>query len=161
MTIQIRKTTIADVPALRAFQEEAWFTDYKDLVPEDYAHYAINLYGTVEFLTQQVDTVHIYRVAEVDNQVVACINADILNENEMWWIHTSGAYRGRGIGRLLIDDVMRELKGKVPTLYVTTFQNYTPTLAFYNRLGFREQKKFIYEVEHFKIPEIRLFRAIT
>ena len=94
--------------------------------------------------------------------VVACATAEVLNadEAELWWIHTTKSHRGRGIGRRLVDEIKHRLKSKVPTLCVTTFQDYTTTLAFYKQLGFSIQKTYVYETQGFSLPEVRLYRSV-
>ena len=161
-SMRIRTATVNDIPALLAFQQEAWLEDYQDIVPPEYAQYAMGIYGTKEALHQQIESENLYLVAETENKVIACATAEILNDNEaeLWWIHTAKSYRGRGIGRQLINEIIMQLSGKVTKLCVTTFQGYTPTLKFYEHLGFQVQKKFIYEVQEFQIPEVRLYRIL-
>lgn len=158
----IRPATFTDVPALIDFQREGWFEDYREIIPPGYAEYAMGLYGTTDALRRQIESDNLYLVVESEGVVVACATAEVLNaeEAELWWIHTTKSHRGRGIGRQLVDEIKRQLSGKVPTLCVTTFQDYTPTLAFYKRLGFSPQKTYVYETEGFRIPEVRLWRNI-
>lgn len=162
MSIQIRTADLNDIPVLLQFQQEAWFEDYLNVIPPAYAQYAIGVYGTKEALHQQIEGDNLYLVAEVNNKVVACATAEILNDDEaeLWWIHTTKSYRGRGIGRRLIDGITTQLTNKVPKLCVTTFQDYTATLKFYEHLGFQVQKKFIYETQGFQISEVRLYRIL-
>jgi N-acetylglutamate synthase-like GNAT family acetyltransferase len=162
MTVQIRTASTTDIPALLEFQREAWFEDYREIIPAKYAEYAMGLYGTTDALRRQIERGNSYLVVEDEGMVVACATAEILNadEAELWWIHTTNSHRGRGIGRQLVDEIKQPLRGKVPTLCVTTFQGYTPTLAFYERLGFSVQKTYIYETQGFRIPEVRLYRSV-
>lgn len=163
MTVQIRTSNKGDIPTILEFQREGWFADYREIIPPGYAEYAIALYGTTDALRRQIEGDNLYLVVESEGAVVACATAEVLNaeEAELWWIHTTKSHRGRGIGRQLVDEINRQLSGKVPTLCVTTFQGYTPTLAFYKQLGFSPQKNYVYETEGFRIPEVRLYRSIT
>ena len=162
-SMRIRTATVNDIPALLAFQQEAWLEDYQDIVPLEYAQYAMGIYGTKEALHQQIEGENLYLVAETENKVIACATAEILNDDEaeLWWIHTKKEYRGGGIGRQLINEITLKLTDKVPKLCVTTFQGYTPTLKFYERLGFQVQKQFVYAVQEFQIPEVRLYRNLS
>jgi ribosomal protein S18 acetylase RimI-like enzyme len=136
MKMRIRSAIATDIPSLVEFQREGWFEDYRDIIPAGYAEYAMGLYGTTDALRRQIEGDNFYLVVEDEGAVVACATAEILNadEAELWWIHTTKNHRGRGIGRQLVDEITHQLTGKVPTLCVTTFQDYTPTLAFYKRL---------------------------
>jgi len=158
----IRSAKVTDIPTLVEFQREGWFEDYREIIPAGYAEYAMELYGTTDALHRQIEGDNLYLVVEDEGAVVACATAEVLNndEAELWWIHTTKSHRGRGIGRQLVDEIKRQLSGKVPTLCVTTFQGYTPTLTFYKRLGFSIQKTYIYEAQGFKIPEVRLWSNI-
>lgn len=162
MTREIRSAQPSDIPTLIAFQREGWLEDYHGMIPEGYAEYALGIYGTEEAIRQQIEKAALYQVAQVGETVVACATADILSmdEAEIWWIHTSKPYRGQGIGRHLIEAIATQMRGKVRTLCVTTFQGYAPTLQFYERLGFRVQKTYIYETGSFRIPDVRLCKAL-
>ncbi|MEM8535375.1 MAG: GNAT family N-acetyltransferase [Chloroflexota bacterium] len=160
--IQIRRVVVADVPILQAFQREGWFEDYRTIIPAGYAEYAMGVYGTTDSLQRQIETDNLYLVVEDEGAVVACATAEVLNDDEaeLWWIHTTKSHRGRGIGRQLVNEIKQQLMGKVPTLCVTTFQGYTSTLAFYERLGFKVQKMYVSEIQGFSIPEVRLWSNI-
>jgi len=162
MKIEIRSAQIADIPTLIAFQKEGWFKDYHNVIPEGYAEYAIGVYGTRDAIRQQIDKAFLYIVAQVDETIVACATAEPLNalEAEIWWIHTSKAYRGQHVGRQLVEFIAAQMQGEVRSLCVTTFQGYTPTLQFYKRLGFQVQKTYIYESGPFQIPEVRLCKRL-
>ena len=163
MTVRIRAADTADILVLLEFQREGWFEDYREIIPAGYAEYAMGLYGTTDALQRQIESDNLYLVVEDEGTVVACATAEVLNadEAELWWIHTTKSHRGHGIGRQLVDEIKQQLSGKVPTLCVTTFQDYTPTLAFYKRLGFSVQKTYVHETEGFRVPEVRLYRTIT
>lgn len=160
--IQIRPVVVADVPILQAFQHEGWFEDYRTIIPAGYAEYAMGAYATTDALQRQIETDNLYLVAEDEGAVVACATAEVLNDDEaeLWWIHTTKSHRGRGIGRQLVVEIRQRLTGKVPILCVTTFQGYTSTLAFYERLGFKVQKMYVSEIQGFSIPEVRLWSNI-
>jgi ribosomal protein S18 acetylase RimI-like enzyme len=158
----IRNATFTDVPALIDFQREGWYEDYREIIPAGYAEYAMGLYGTTNALRHQIENDNFYLVVENKDMVVACAIAEVLNadEAELWWIHTTKSHRGRGIGRQLVNEIKQKLSGKVSTLCVTTFQDYTQTLAFYKRLGFSVQKTYVHETQGFSIPEVRLWRSV-
>ena len=160
--IQIRRVVVTDVPILQAFQREGWFEDYRTIIPSGYAEHAMRMYSTTDELQRQIESDNLYLVVEDEGAVVACATAEVLNDDEaeLWWIHTTKSHRGRGIGRQLVNEITQNLMGKVPTLCVTTFQGYTPTLAFYERLGFKVQKMYVSEIQGFSIPEVRLWRPI-
>jgi ribosomal protein S18 acetylase RimI-like enzyme len=160
--VEIRLAQPADIPALIAFQREGWFEDYSEVIPEGYADHAMGIYGTEDAIRQNIEADTLYIVAQVGERVVACATTQPLNtdEAEIWWIHTSKSHRGQGIGRQLINHIIVQMRGQVRSLCVTTFQGYTPTLRFYERLGFVVQKTYIYETGHFRIPNVRLCQTL-
>lgn len=158
MKIQIRRADVADVPTLEAFQRESWYTDYVDYIPDGYADHAMQIYGTTEQLTQQVETSKFYFVAQIDDSIVGCVTAAVLNDNEaeIWWVHVAGSHRGQRIGRQLIDHLIASLPDYIAAVYVTTFKDYTPTLTFYERLGFVHHSDHTYDAAGFKLNDVRL-----
>ena len=58
---------------------------------------------------------------------------------DLYWIAVSGETRGRGIGRLLMEDVERRLveqHARLVLIETSSRPDYAPTRAFYERLGY-------------------------
>ena len=141
---EIRRATAADIPALEALQREGWEHDYAGYAPEGVAELSIAQYGTPAALAEQLRTYDIYNVAVAQDRVVGCICGliDLDGGPEILWVHVQRAARGSGVGRELIDSFIAVLPPHIEDVYVTTFQDYGPTIAFYERLGFVANRRY-------------------
>jgi ribosomal protein S18 acetylase RimI-like enzyme len=142
--IEIRRASYDDIPVLAAFQRDGWEHDYVGYAPEGVAALSIAQYGTPRALARQLRDYDIYDVAVDDGAVIGCICGlhDPGGEPEILWLHVSRSARGLGIGRMLVDSFIEQMPPVVERIYVTTFQDYQPTIAFYERLGFVEDTRY-------------------
>jgi ribosomal protein S18 acetylase RimI-like enzyme len=157
-TWTIRRATPDDIPALIAMQREGWTSDYVGFMPDGYGEMAMQRYGVPETIRQHITAYAYYFVAERNGTVIGTICGDNLNETEaeIWWIHVPIAYRGEGIGRALIAYFCAQLAPKIDWLYVTTFDGYTPTVTFYERVGFVAHERMIQHYDGVPVNDLRL-----
>jgi len=80
---------------------------------------------------------------------------------EIWWLHVLNRYRRGGVGRRLVEYFVAQLPPTTPALFVTTFQGYAPTLAFYARLGFGQPTLSVAVYDGFAVNDVRLRRGLT
>jgi ribosomal protein S18 acetylase RimI-like enzyme len=76
---------------------------------------------------------------------------------EVYWILVNDKARGRGLGRMLLDDVEGILKGKgVKSIIAETSgqPTYAPTHAFYTALGFTEEARL---KDYYKLGDDKIF----
>jgi ribosomal protein S18 acetylase RimI-like enzyme len=166
----IRQATEQDIPQLQMMQREGWEHDYVGYIPEHYAALALQRYGTAEAIAKDITHDRYYfvltdsealtegKVLTKGEELLGCIAADHSSETEaeLYWIHVARHHRGKGVGRNLLEYVLAKLEPTIQTLYVTTFQNYTPTLAFYKAVGFQEYEKKINIYDGVAVNEVRL-----
>ena len=86
-----------------------------------------------------------FALAEVDGQVAgyACWGATPCTEGtfDLYWIATSPAFQGRGIGRRLMEVAesdMRSRGGRLCVIETSSLPKYEPTRRFYLGLGYFE-----------------------
>lgn len=156
--IAIRRATAADIPALAALQREGWERDYVGYAPKGVAAGSLAQYGTPAALAEQLRTFDIYDVAEVDGDVVGCICGLVAYEGgpEILWLHVDRAARKSGLGRMLVASFIEQLPPAVERVYVTTFQDYLPTIAFYERVGFVEDSRYEEHIDGLLVRHVRL-----
>jgi ribosomal protein S18 acetylase RimI-like enzyme len=157
----IRQAVQQDISHLQAMQREGWEHDYVGYMPKSYASVALQRYGTTEAIARAIANYRYYFVCEQAGERLGCIAADHTSDSEaeLYWIHVSQRHRGQGVGRKLVEYLVASLEPSIHTLYVTTFQNYTPTLAFYNALGFVEHDQKIAYYDGVAVNDIRLKRT--
>jgi ribosomal protein S18 acetylase RimI-like enzyme len=84
--------------------------------------------------------------AELDGKTVSysCFGPIAATEGsfDLYWIATHNDYRGKGIGNLLIGEThrtIREMGGRIVIAETSTLEKYTPTRAFYDRIGYSKE----------------------
>jgi GNAT superfamily N-acetyltransferase len=154
----IRRATPDDIPALIEMQREGWTCDYIGYMPDGYGEMAMQRYGAPETIREHIAEYAYYFVAEREGTVIGTICGDNLNETdaEIWWIHVPSAYRGEGIGRALVEYFRTHLPPNIASLYVTTFDGYTPTVTFYERVGFVAHERMIHHYDGVPVNDLRL-----
>ena len=84
--------------------------------------------------------------AELDGKTVSysCFGPVAATEGsfDLYWIATHNAYRGKGIGNLLIEETHRiigEMGGRIVIAETSTLEKYTPTRHFYDQTGYTKE----------------------
>ncbi|MEM7736393.1 MAG: GNAT family N-acetyltransferase [Deinococcota bacterium] len=159
----IRQAAEHDISHLQAMQREGWEQDYVGYMPESYASVALQRYGTTEAIARAIANYRYYFVCEQAGERLGCVAADHTSDSEaeLYWIHVAQRHRGRGLGRDLVEYLASSLEPSITTLFVTTFQNYMPTLAFYQALGFTEHDKKITDYDGVAVNDIKLKRTLS
>jgi|GEM_PF-1013552 len=128
-----------DVSAMIDLYRNEAATTYKDLAPNDpvaaaciddyFAHVAVDL---SEDITYSGLPYWVVRYSE-DKQVVGMAGYDI-DEELIHSVYMSSAHRGRGLGKMLLGHLLREIPHPQPKLMVATGN--VSSVAFYQKLGF-------------------------
>jgi len=84
--------------------------------------------------------------AEVDGKPVAytCYGAIAGTEGcyDLYWIVTHNGYRGRGIGKLILEETQRAIKemgGRLIVAETSSLEKYAPTRHFYDTMGYLKE----------------------
>lgn len=159
----IRQAHQGDIPALIAMQKEGWTTDYRAYIPEGYGDLALKRYATAETIHKQIREDDYYFVLEDKETLLGVVSGSHLNETEaeIWWIHVPIAHRGHGFGRVLIDFFKAQLPKTMKAIYVTTFDGYTPTISFYESVGFTPHAYMVQDYDGVAIDDVRLKMTLS
>lgn len=121
--IIIREMQSSDVEAASKIEREAfsmpWSADdFLEMVEADYAH---------------------YYVAEVDGRIAGCCGIrNIVGEGEITNVVVAGKYRRQGIGRLMLEHMLKEAKTLgIGDCTLEVRVSNTPAISLYESLGFR------------------------
>jgi len=129
------------------------------LVPGSEELFLVYPMGTHPFTLDQLQALAEVRkeltVAVVDGQVVGFANLYDLQAHHWAFIGNvviSGSFRGRGLGRKLVDHMVRVVfeKYRVPEARLSVFSENTPALLLYASLGFKP-----YDIESRQHPSGR------
>ncbi len=123
MQVVIRELTAADAPAVSKIEEETFsmpwsVQDFLEMVEADYAY---------------------YYVAETDGEIAGCCGIrNIVGEGEITNVVVAQKYRGRGIGRALMEYMLKEapFHGIGDCTLEVRVSN-TPAIKLYESLGFK------------------------
>lgn len=155
--MNIRPATLADIPVLLEMQREGWTQDYVGLAPEGYLVAAHNYFAQAAQVEQYIQENRYYWVAE-SHEPMGCLCADHLDDSKavLWWIHTLQRHRSKGVGRELLNQLVTQLPDEIKTVYVTTFETYQPTIAFYRSMGFVRNRSKRSELFGYSVEELEL-----
>lgn len=123
--MKIRELTAADVAAVSRIEQETFSMpwsprDFLEMVEADYAY---------------------YYVAEIEGEIVGCCGIrNIAGEGEITNVVVASGFRGRGIGRMLMEYMLIEasLHGMGDCTLEVRVSN-TPAIRLYESLGFRSE----------------------
>lgn len=143
-------------------QREGWQHDYVGYMPERFTS-VLKRYATTAAIAHRLTRYRHYYICEQKGELFGCVTADHTPDGqaELYWIHVARRHRGKGVGRDLVSYLISKLEPGITTLYVTTFQGYTPTLAFYKALGFTEYEKKVAYYDGVAVNDIKLKRTVS
>lgn len=135
--MQIRQATVNDAEAIATVHVSAWQETYRGIIPDDY----LNQLSTEKRAAT-------WRESLVDGLVFVAVDAKGLigfahgkqkqtesTEGELSAIYLLRPYQGRGIGRTLVNHVVRQLEEHGVTSLVIAVLADNPARHFYERLG--------------------------
>lgn len=123
--MKIRELTVADVEAASRIEQEAFSMpwsprDFLEMVEADYAY---------------------YYVAEVEGEIVGCCGIrNIAGEGEITNVVVASGFRGRGIGRMLMEHMLTEAPYHgIGDCTLEVRVSNTPAIHLYESLGFKSE----------------------
>lgn len=158
--MQIRQATVDDAEAIANVHVSAWQETYRGIIPDDYlnqlstekrtAAWRELLVGGLVFVA--VDAKGLIGFAHGKQ------NQSESTEGELSAIYLLRSYQGRGIGRALVNRVVRQLEEHGVTSLIIAVLADNPACHFYERLGGirvsecvierggKELKEYVYQV---------------
>jgi GNAT superfamily N-acetyltransferase len=142
--VAVRHATVDDADAIEQVRIATWQATYRGLFPDALLD---QMQPNVERRRDRIRTVsesqaEVWFVAEVAGEVVgfaiACRErtADPVYKGEVAAIYVLPAHQGKGLGRALIRESVRELAGRgMTTLLIWVLRENSIGRAFYERLG--------------------------
>lgn len=123
MQVIIRELKAADAPAVSKIEEETFsmpwsVQDFLEMVEADYAY---------------------YYVAEADGEIAGCCGIrNIVGEGEITNVVVAQNYRGQGIGRALMEYMLKEAPSHgIGDCTLEVRVSNTPAIKLYESLGFK------------------------
>jgi ribosomal protein S18 acetylase RimI-like enzyme len=136
--IVIREATIKDIPLINRLAYVIWPFAYKEILSAAQLDYMLELIYSKASLQKQFDEGHSFLIVEENNEPVAFADYSLLKDAvyKLNKIYVSQTQQGKGIGKLLIEDVIERIKTKHATALLLNVNRYNKAKQFYERIGF-------------------------
>lgn len=141
---EIRKAKLADAAAIATVHVAAWKEAYRGIVDDEVLNNLSIQRRTEQWVNSLSDEKHAYHhafVAEVNGQVVGFSNYGLPQEKnvefagELFAIYILQAAHKQGIGRGLVGEVVKGMRGQGLNSMLVWVLRDNPARGFYERLG--------------------------
>ena len=139
--VNIRIGNINDVPNIAELLIHTWQISYQSFIPADFLE-SLNLERQIQRHTSYMNGRAKYFIAEnTSNEMIGFVSfganriATINSTYELYSLYVHHNYQGTGIGQMLLDTVLADLKNEPAQISVSVFQN-NPFKEFYIKNDF-------------------------
>lgn len=137
---RIRIATVEDIPVLQQLRDEIWRPTYKDLMSPEQLEYMLEMmYSTTALSSQMTEKQHQFLLLYDDQRPIGFASYSTTEEAGVYKlqkIYLHGDYQGKGIGRLLLDDVITKVKAANATILELDVKRDNKARFFYEKQGF-------------------------
>jgi GNAT superfamily N-acetyltransferase len=136
--ILIREANASDIPLINRLAHVIWPFTYKEILSAAQLDYMLELIYGEASLKKQFNEGHKFLILEENNEPVAFADYNLLKEAvyKLNKIYVLQSQQGKGIGKLLIEDVIERVKAKHATALLLNVNRHNKARQFYERLGF-------------------------
>jgi ribosomal protein S18 acetylase RimI-like enzyme len=139
---QIVNATFNDATAIQNLLRETWKDTYGDHLSQETLDEVYKNFQTIEFLTKQIENPTFYFPLAKDGDELVGLSTTHMPEDTivMFRLYVSPQHQRKGIGELLLKNVMEHFHGaKKIQLYVEVMN--PKGQSFYKKQGFKEMKR--------------------
>jgi ribosomal protein S18 acetylase RimI-like enzyme len=145
--IAVKKVGEESIPVIQHIVQLTWPVTYGPILSPEQLDYMIDLIYSTDSLKQQVQKGHQFILATEEDKVVGFASYSVKDVTRPSCFHLHKLYidpgqQGKGIGKLLLDYIVEDIKSKGATDLELNVNRYNKALGFYNKIGFeiiREQ----------------------
>jgi len=140
--IVIRPAGESDIPAIQEIAQLTWPVTYGPILPSQQLDYMLELIYNKEALKAQFQKGHQFLLATEDDNSVGFASYGLIEKKDdrtvfkLHKIYIDPAQQGKGIGKLLLDRVMAEIKNAGATQLILNVNRFNKARNFYEKLGF-------------------------
>jgi ribosomal protein S18 acetylase RimI-like enzyme len=137
--LTIRAATPADIPAIRDITMQVWPPTYVPIIGEQQVSYMIGLFYAPEHLKKQMAEGHNFIVCYSGSEPVGFAGWSEIEPNiyKLHKLYVLTTQQGRGVGKLMMDHIIKEIKAAGATALRLNVNRYNfNAKAFYERTGF-------------------------
>jgi ribosomal protein S18 acetylase RimI-like enzyme len=137
--IIIRLATVEDLTTVEQLAREIWPVTYEGIVPTEHLTYMLDLfYNNAALRDQLLNQHHIFLMVESAGKPVAFASYSTIapGVSKLQKIYVHPDTQGLGIGKQLIDYIVRDLQSKQVHTLRLNVNRYNKARFFYVKLGF-------------------------
>jgi ribosomal protein S18 acetylase RimI-like enzyme len=135
----IRPATGKDITLIKNLAYEIWLEAYGKILSSKQMAYMLDLIYSEASLQKQTEQGHHFLIVEEDTKPVAFADYNNLKDTvyKLQKIYALPSQQGKGIGRLLIDHVIKKVKKAGGTTLLLNVNRHNKAKLFYEHLGFK------------------------
>ena len=137
--IKIRLANVEDLITVERLAREIWPVTYNGIVPPDHLTYMLNMiYNNAALRDQLLNQHHIFLMVEWDGKPVAFAAYATIEPgvSKLHKIYVHPDTQGQGIGKLLLDHIINDLRSKNCDTLRLNVNRYNKARFFYEKNGF-------------------------
>lgn len=160
MVIHIRKAVTSDAKGIAKVHVDSWKTTYINIIPEDFLN-NLSFEKRADYWFSVIPNGGIYVAVDENNQIVGFASGGKERSGnyssyngELYAIYILKENQGRGIGKLLIEPIIEELKNRgIISMLVLVLED-NPSKYFYEKLGAKKIDSIIVEIGGVHLNEL-------
>lgn len=160
VVIQIRKATPLDAEGIARVHVESWKSTYINIVPEDFLK-NLSYEKRVEYWYSAIPDGEVYVAKNEEGEVIGFASGGKERSRkypkyngELYAIYILQEYQGKGVGKLLIKPIVKELKRQgISSMLVLVLED-NPSRKFYEKLGAKKIDSIIVEIGGVQLNEL-------
>lgn len=137
--IHIIKATQNQLPVIQKLAYRIWPTVFKGILSNEQISYMLDWMYSLPALKEQWNAGHQFLLAKEDNQCVAYASYEIMpsgQETKLHKIYILPYMQGKGIGKLLMSEIISRMKERNKNILLLNVNRYNPAVDFYKKIGF-------------------------
>ncbi|HVI47713.1 MAG TPA: GNAT family N-acetyltransferase [Chitinophaga sp.] len=137
---RIKSTSVADIPVIQALSEKIWPSTYQNILTPEQLDYMLDMMYSAEALTRQMtEEHHKFIILQDDKRPIGFAAYSPTGEEGVYKLHKiylDQSYQGKGVGRFLLDTVIRQVKNLGAQTLELNVNRYNKARFFYEKQGF-------------------------
>ena len=137
--LKIREATRNDISTINQLAHEIWPTTYSEILSADQLKYMLELIYSETALQKQFKQGHNFLIVEEDKKAIAFADYSLLKDGvyKLHKIYVLPNQQGKGIGKLLIEYVIKKVKENNGGALVLNVNRNNKAKQVYEHLGFK------------------------
>ncbi|MGN7819466.1 GNAT family N-acetyltransferase [Chitinophaga sp. 22536] len=142
---RVKSTTVADIPVIQELTERIWRPTYQRILEPAQIDYMIDMMYSTAALTKQIAELnHKFIILQDDKRPIGYASYSTTDTEGVYKLHKiylDSTYQGKGVGRFLLDTVIRQVKKLGATILELDVNRYNKARFFYEKMGFSTYKE--------------------